>query len=301
MKESELLDLVRIKFSEISIKSSRFITDGWDHYVLLINNDIIFRFPKTDEYRKIFLQEINFLQFIQDKINWVALPDYIYTSKDPLFWWYKSLWGKNLLEILKTEKSTINKRNIGYCIGHFLYSLHKITITSIEAREYWVEWSKNRHQKNIECFQENIKILKSTFSGSDLKKIYTFIEKYKNIIWFKFECRLIHGDLHKKHILVWKDKPGIIDFWDRAWDDPAIDFAWVMLEQEILEEILGIYPVGKDKYFLQRAFAYKVSAPLRHIIDFYRWKSPIWITLSPEDEIRKFQKYTKHNYFNFFK
>jgi hypothetical protein len=43
-----------------------------------------------------------------------------------------------------------------------------------------------------------------------------------------------------------------------------------MLEQEILEEILGIYPVGKDKYFLQRAFAYKVSAPLRHIIDFYR-------------------------------
>ena len=69
MKESELLDLVRIKFSEISIKSSHFITDGWDHYVLLINNDIIFRFPKTDEYRKIFLQEINFLQFIQDKIN----------------------------------------------------------------------------------------------------------------------------------------------------------------------------------------------------------------------------------------
>ena len=84
----------------------------------------------------------------------------------------------------------------------------------------------------------------------------------------KYSKALTHNDLTWHHIL-WDSKNkqiNIIDFSDRAFGDPAIDFGGLYkYGNSFAEEVFGMYSGKKDKYMLKRALLYFKRAPLSNM------------------------------------
>lgn len=76
---------------------------------------------------------------------------------------------------------------------------------------------------------------------------------------------MIHNDLTSEHIL-WDSKNkqiNIIDFGDRAFGDPASDFAGLMeYGHDFAKRVFGLYKGKKDGQMLRRSFLFFKSIPL---------------------------------------
>ncbi|MCK5081248.1 MAG: phosphotransferase, partial [Candidatus Moranbacteria bacterium] len=116
----------------------------------------------------------------------------------------------------------------------------------------------------IRLLDDTKKTLFSRFNKDEIKITNEFFSELKDVLRHEYLNALVHNDLTSKNMF-WdseKKRINIIDFSDRSFSDPAIDFAGLWeLSEELVEKVYKLYDGRKDNKFLYRSKLYYKRIP----------------------------------------
>jgi len=263
MNTKTLLQLIKKEFPKLHWKKFKIITKGWDFIVIILDNKLVFRFPRDKEGKIGLKKEINFLKNFK-KHSKITIPDYKYIAKNYSLSGYTLIPGKDM-KIWRYRKLTLNQKQIlAKQIAKFLSDLHTTPISIM--KRYDIKKSDPN-----ESFKHLVKVTKKyilpKLKTKDIILIKNHFKDLKHSINDKFKSVFVHGDLGADHMLWNKNSIGIIDFGDIHIGDPAKDFSRLYkYGPKFVENIYQYYQGQKDINLLKRAQLNYKSIALRVMI-----------------------------------
>lgn len=255
MEEGPFLRRIQAEFPDLRWTSHRYLTHGWDHAIVILDDALVFRAPKAQAYRDALADEVRLLRYLQPRVD-VGIPDYTYRSADGSFAGYRLLPGRELHVDSFRELSDNQRERIADQLAGFLTTVHEIP-KSI-AREFGV--SEPDPRKDFDDLRRDTEALVlPRLAPHEVAVVRAFLTEMAAESRSVHPTTLIHGDLSGEHIL-WdaeNQQVNIIDFSDRSIGDLALDFAGLhAYGSEFLEQVLERYRGPKDEGTLQRARLY---------------------------------------------
>ncbi|WP_139652769.1 aminoglycoside phosphotransferase family protein [Raoultibacter phocaeensis] len=209
---SGVSDESRIEVSEI----------GWTSRVYLVDKGkIVFKFPRTPEFRSECAQEVAVLEVLKKHRFNVGTPVLAWTAHDNEYFGFYGVEGKPLKDAIRTLPDQ-EKRAIGTQIGQFLKQLHSITDYG-EARSQTLE---EQIVEYSEMYRADRGLLETFFSESELSRIDDFFaDDVVRCMGGGSDLVFSHGDLDCNNVLVDdENQVGVIDFGDAGLYDRSQDF-----------------------------------------------------------------------------
>lgn len=263
-----MVKIIKASYPNLPVQEVNLNTKGWDNDVLIVNKDVVFRFPKTLEIRKKVLKEASILKLLKTKDPLVRIPNYELVYRDGEFVGvtYSYLKGSSLSEC--KEDNIHDNLDNAVLIGDFLTKLHTIDLSEIgdigriHTDAYWdnlYKSVKDHILPNINrSIQKEVEDLFEQFLCADQVPINT----------------IIHGDLTTSNIIYNHEENvinGVIDFTDTQWGDPAFDFAGLYWSYGpgFTKEVLASYRTEEDKESLfERVQSFYGLQPIFHNVLF---------------------------------
>lgn len=251
MNQDVLLERIHKEFPDIVWGHYKYLNNGWDHEVIILDNKLVFRFPNSPEYLKVLEDEVNLLGFISQKAK-INIPKYEYIAKDYSFAGYQLIKGSELKESVFVTLSDNDRNKIAEQLAEFFTFFHTLDVGEM-SEKYHVAYEKPLEERLKSLGEE---YLRPNLSASEYQKVEHVIKEVEQLNYANVPFVLTHSDFSPKHI-IWNSvdrSVGIIDFSDRCITDPAIDFAELYLySSEFVEQIYDLYKGPKDSEFLIRA------------------------------------------------
>ena len=223
MTKRQLLIKIRKEFPDLKWKTANHNVEGWDHYVIILDNKYVFRFPRTKHYLERLENEISLLEYLRKRVK-ISIPQYTHVAKDKSFAGYELIPGEQLKRKVFKLVSNSARHVIAKQLADFLSTLHK-TPTKIANKYSTKKVDTQKMYKDL-LLKTNKWVIPRLSKRNQLIA-QDFFNEFKN--YLKFPHRVFtHNDLYSSHILLNKNKKqisGIIDFADRRINDPARDFA----------------------------------------------------------------------------
>ena len=255
MEEALLLRRIREEFPSLTWTSHRYLTHGWDHAVLILDEELVFRAPRAQANRHALANEARLLRYLQPRVE-VGIPDYVYESADGSFVGYRLLAGQELDIATFGRLSVAAREGIAEQLATFLAAVHE-TPKSV-ARECGV--SEQDPRKDHEVLVRDLETLVlPRLASREVEVIRAFLTELAAELKPARPTALVHGDLAGEHIL-WdadRQRVNIIDFSDRSIGDPALDFTGLLANgRQFAERVVDQYRGPKDERRLRRALLY---------------------------------------------
>lgn len=255
MTEQEMLQLIKKKFPAFTWKTYTFHDKGYDHVVIIFDNTTVFRIPRDEEYREKILNEKKLLDYLGKHIT-ASIPQYTYLSRNERLAKYNMVSGK---ELTVSRYRRMSQQERALCIrqlGVFLTEIHATSERVV--RQCHVE-SEDSKKIFVSLEKDLKKLVFSKLKSNEQNSINDYFVKSKQMLQQGYTPVLAHNDLSDEHIL-WdekKKKLNVIDFSDRAWTDPAVDFAGLWrYGKKFVGQVYDAYKGRKDNTFLDRSFLY---------------------------------------------
>lgn len=252
----------------LSINSIILLDEGWDNIVYLVNQELIFRFPRRELGVMCLKNEINLLPYIASRLTFpISNPQWI-GSKCELYPYpfagYRMLAGKPLCE---ATRDYINNVKFAKTLAKWLKELHSIPVleehvTVISGDQDW----RLNHSHRIKSCRENLSHYQIFFeqAGFSLKNIERIIERLNQLNLHSQKKCYLHGDLYSRHIIVDDSllPVGLIDWGDVHIGPPGIDLAVGMIfTRDVLLNFLDAYGVSQEdiQIMLFHSFCHSMS------------------------------------------
>ncbi len=266
MEEGLFLRRIREEFPEVTWTSHRFLTHGWDHAVLILDEALVFRAPKTEAYRRALANEARLLRHLRPRVE-VGIPDYVYESADGSFAGYPLLAGRELDVATFGRLSEAEREQIAEQLATFLTAVHE-TPRPV-AREFGVsEQDPRKDYEDLRCDTEALVLPR--LAPREVQVVGAFLAELAADLQSTPPTCLVHGDLSGAHIL-WdaeNQQVNVIDFSDRSIGDPALDFDGLMgYGRDFAGRVLERYRGSKDDGLLRRAHVYFRRGALETMAD----------------------------------
>jgi aminoglycoside 2''-phosphotransferase len=266
------LELIEQEF-DIAAGRSRLVSDGVNHDVVIVDERLVFRFPRRRYYETRLRDEIALLEYLAPRVG-VPLPDYTYVSADRSFAGYSLLPGRKLLPWIVQGSSPAERRTIAHQIARFLGSLHALPVD--EVRRMRVPRSMIYYNFDDLFFESCATELYPRLPRHEIEWIERLALQLGRIDAHVPRRTLVHGDVRPRHILVDDDVTritGVIDWSERAIADPAVDFVELWrYGTGMVELIYRAYGDDEgDPHFLYRSFQYRRYLALRRLLDSVRF------------------------------
>lgn len=250
MTKQHFLQKIKDNFPQLTFSKSKLITIGFDDNVIILDEKLVFSFPKQklDCVEK-FQKELKILPLLNDVIT-MPIPHFIYIAKDKSFAGYKYIAGIPLINKIFQTLSPPKKEICAKQIALFLYQLHSFSIKKAKKNGVTQAWSeqdaRNHYTKRARAVFKHL--------GYDFSSLKKLLDEYPLRPTKKIS--LTHQDFTSDHILCdtkTKKIKGIIDFGDVEIADPAIDLSKLWdYGEEFLDMILSHYKT-KDKDIKERS------------------------------------------------
>lgn len=222
------LKLIQEQFPGISAINIRLLGAGWDNTAFVINEDLIFRFPRREIAIPLLEAEWSILPRLASHLP-LPIPNPKYrgypTTRFPWpFIGYKMLPGFTACYANLTEEQ---REKLAEPIAHFLRGLHamppSIFLGCPTSRE-------NQDRIDWKCLipkvMKNIEELSLVHLLERRNALESLIESLQDLR-APISSVVVHGDFYVRHLLVdeMHNLVGIIDWGDIHLGDPAIDLA----------------------------------------------------------------------------
>ncbi|MEI5906427.1 aminoglycoside phosphotransferase family protein [Bacillus spongiae] len=269
---NNLIKTIQLVYSEFVIEDFYPNEIGQNNDVIIVNNSLVFRFPK---YKKGIVQlqrETKILQYIKSIIT-TPIPNPIYQSFEELvpgkvFTGYKLIDGVPMLKECFTDVKSDELEGLASQLVSFLVELHSISEEKV-GRDLKLKVLSPREEMNN--LYERIRDKLFPYVRKEAQKEITqSFEKFLNGEAFSnLDVTLIHGDFGANNIL-WNPETrkisGIIDFGGSELGDPAYDFAGILSSygEEFLRMCINLYPNGNEIY--ERVKFYKSTFALQEAL-----------------------------------
>ncbi|TVX92069.1 phosphotransferase family protein [Paenibacillus agilis] len=247
--------LIEQKYPELVIEHIEPNAIGQNNDVVMINNSLVFRFPKYEEGIRQLKREIELLKVIHYQATLpIPLPKYVsFEAMVPgqVFTGYKLIAGapfwKEELDRVQHKEA---RHRIASQLVTFLIELHG---TKWEQVEPIFKQERKSILEMVKQLYEDIEKKLFSYMRNDARErvihnFRTFLDNEKN---HNVQQTLIHGDFGTGNIL-WDAEAcaisGVIDFGGSGLGDPAYDLAGILAGygEEFYEECIRLYPGGED-------------------------------------------------------
>jgi len=224
--------LITEQFPEISLRQIKLLGEGWDNVVYLVNNLIVFRFPRRSLAVDLLKVELELLPLISQESIPIPVPAPLYFGKPgSTYPWpfagYTFLSGETMC---RANLSDIERRQLVTPVARFLSYLHSIDTSKWNAPLDTI--GRTDLKKRMPQVNERLNYLKKWGIVEDISpwlELGTRLEKSQQVKKETFS--LVHGDLYARHLLIDKNRTccGVIDWGDIHVGNRAIDLAVVFL------------------------------------------------------------------------
>lgn len=226
-------------FPDLKIEKVTLIDNGWDNVVVEINKNIIFRFPKDNNFtfykneKASFNTEVKILDTLNNKIS-LQIPKIEFLGKSFTYMGYRKILGGDLTHEIFDSLNSEQKEKLTFDLANFLREMHD-AISPEEARKIGI--------KDEDSPSYTISIKSILPNKIDDESVLDFIEvtikEYDGMIQEKVEFVFLYNDLHTENMAfdaTAKKLNGVFDFGDIMIGDVNMDF----------------YPLYKfDPYFMK--------------------------------------------------
>ena len=223
------LELIQEQFPLLNANQIRLLGAGWDNTAFVINEEIIFRFPRRKIALPLLETETELLPKLKKQLPLpIPFPEWIgkASSKFPYpFIGYRMLPGVTACYANLKEDE---RAKLAIPIAHFLSTLHAV---SPQVMGNWEIKQDNLSRINghllIPRLQKNLDELSLLNLLKNRKQIELAIEQASSHFREPKATSLVHGDFYIRHMLVDEKHNlcGIIDWGDIHVGDPAIDLS----------------------------------------------------------------------------
>lgn len=197
------LKLIQSTDKSLKINNYEVNDIGADNLVIIVNNDLVFKFPKQEVF---YERENNFLNYIRPYIS-ANIPDTkIFNIDGEKFTCHKIIKGISYHELNYNERKGVAEELSTY-LAKFFAELHSIKITNDFQKDNQHYFINQEQENTILNYYKNDKNMVNDFLNTkEYLKNYEKVEK---------DMCICHDDLHFGQIIINNNKPsGIIDFGD---------------------------------------------------------------------------------------
>ena len=268
------VEAIHTRYPGIDIRSARLHNhDGEFNDILIVNDDLVFRFPRHAENIPGVLREVTLLAKLQACLP-LPIPNPIYTSDDvsspgKVFMGYRLIPGRPLYrEVLNNIKNKASLYGFARQLADFLSSLHHLTSSMIDLDLPLLDMPAWVHTFYTEAHEHLYPFMRPDARQS----MDEHFDLYSNSPDLQsYQPAIIHGDFGGSNILFDNDKiSGILDFSATGYGDPALDIAAVSTYGEpFFTHICQFYSVTAS--LLGRAKFYRGLFALEEAL--YGWKN----------------------------
>jgi len=227
----------------LSVQSAHFLGEGWNSRAYLVNNELVYRFPKRPGHWEELEREVKFLAFAADFLP-LAVPRYAHVAPDSP----AAAYGYAVYRYLQGHAMNVNALSLekraaaAEVIGAFLRAMHSLQPNPevgcilprederLVAEEYFTRTKREIAPK-----------LRPPEASALLKQFEIYLGAPEN---FLFQPAVLHADLGRDHILMEHDSVvAAIDFGDVNWGDPDYDFMYLFVDfgLDFAEEVARRY------------------------------------------------------------
>jgi aminoglycoside 2''-phosphotransferase len=269
LEKEEYLKFISGEYPDLKINKFQVNDKGWDNNIVIINESLVFRFPKSENVISKVEAEGKLLHLLKKKHPLLQVPDYQYLYKNQMLKCvrYDYLEGRMLGDIsmdLVKKNNQVNAR----LLGDFLTKLHSIdpgeadtmNLQTLHTYEYW----GSLHSSVREEIFPYLKHMEKDLINSIFRDFLDALPGYS------IKKSIIHGDLTVSNI-IYSEKnsriSGIIDFTDAQLGDPAFDFAGLYWAYgtDFTMKVLSWYRTNESKdSLLRRVQSFYGLQPIFH-------------------------------------
>lgn len=274
MSGDERLDRYRAaiieNFPGLAIEKLAYLAEGWNSVACLVNDRLVFRFPKRPNAARKLALETRLLPELAPNLP-LPIPKFSYISKPTsrnfpyLFVGYEALpgitqpdWPEEVWQAGWWREE----------LGAFLTALHAFPVEraarlGVECMNFtWAYDPAPTLREALENFYSEVRDrVYPLLTDERQDTVAAFFEDFlDDDRHFEFEPVLLHADLLEDHVLVdpaAKKVSGIIDFGDVCLGDPAYD---------VIPQVLPYYRGKVDPTFGDRQLFYKKLDPFNSIL-----------------------------------
>jgi len=224
------LQKIRELFPKLEISSVSVNRDGLINDILIVNEDLVFRFPRNSDWgKKLFVNEIKIIELARRYVE-IPLPVFEYKSDDLAVYRYikgDALRREDILKLNVGEQDEIAR-----ALAVFLKQFHTIPHSELAKNEIApsdVNRSRETWLKLFENVRKELFPLMMPHVRESVSEHFAPVLADENFM--DYTPQLINGDIVPYHIIFDRERRrinGIIDFGTAGSGDAAADFSCII-------------------------------------------------------------------------
>jgi aminoglycoside 2''-phosphotransferase len=252
---------------EVPINSLSLNRDGLLNDIVIVNSELVFRFPKVEYGLKHLRDEASILRLLQNYIT-LEIPSPLYESEDCLA--YQMIPGETLRRDMLMKLPESDQQAVADQLAQFLKELHSVPVNQITDFEVPMADALMKYEGWVNVYErireKVFPLLLPHLRESVTEHFESHLADRSN---FEYELKMVNTDIPPYHILFDRQRKrinGVIDFGCAGLGDPAIDFGVLNYNygETFVHRLYRVYPEAET--YLKRARFYAGAHEVRWLL-----------------------------------
>lgn len=265
---------------EIVITSISLNSEGLLNDVVIVNEELVFRFPKHEYGFKHLKEEARILRLLTNYIT-LEIPSPLYEGVD--FLAYRLIHGETLRRDMLFRLTADNQQGVADQLAQFFKELHAIPVNEVSDFEIPMADALMRYEGWLKVYQrikeKVFPLLMPYLREWATEHFESHLTDRRN---FEYALKMVVTDIPPYHIMFDKQSErinGIIDFGCAGLGDPAIDLGVILYNygESFVKRFYQVYPEAEA--YLKRARFYAGAQELRWLLTGIERNDPWWFAV----------------------
>ncbi|HVF49046.1 MAG TPA: phosphotransferase [Pyrinomonadaceae bacterium] len=265
---------------EVAITSLSLNSEGLLNDVVIVNDEMVFRFPKHQYGFKHLKDEARILRLLRTHIT-LETPSPLYESDDCLA--YRLIPGETLRRDMLLRLPEDNQQGVANQLAQFFKELHGIPVNEISEFEIPMADALMKYEGWVNVYQRiRDKVFPRLMPHVRAWATEHFESHLADKSNFAYERKMVDTDIPPYHIMFERQRKrvnGIIDFGCAGLGDPAIDFGIIVYNygESFMNRFYRVYPEAEG--YLKRARFYAGAQEVRWLLTGIERDDPWWFAV----------------------